>query len=842
MNHYAGVSKLKFSKEDKRINRYVKDVKKAATVETSSCGKFTMRELKRAMVKMKRRGAPGPDDITPAFLKELGPRALEVLLEIYNESFVSAQCPQVWRTATIIPLLKAGKTPKEIKSFRPISLTSCVVKLMERIVAERLYYIVESAGIIHRFQAGFRKGRSCEDQILKVVQAIENGFAKPEMERTVLVLLDFSSAYDTVWREKLLTSLYEQGIPLQFIRWLSCFLSNRVARVRLGDATSSARIMRQGLPQGAVLSPLLFVLYINNLAKLLPEEATNALFADDVTTACTDRRKEEAERLAQRVVDIVVNWSEDWKLKLNSSKSEVGFFSTYSHDAKWEPSITIGGSRIPYKKYPRMLGVHLDCQLSFVKQTEEAVKQASGKLKLLAVLANTEWGWRKNDLMMIYRTFIRSKLDYGAASWQPWLSQTSINDLDVVQNQALRLITGQPRSTPVDALRLEAGVSGYGVLIDRMCLSSVEKALRRPSDHPMFQSWQEAVPPKNQRSCWKARGDKLLEKIPEVAKARKKIPMYSCPPWQELCDLEVYTEIPGICGKDDPLQVKKTTTMARINSFKADFVIYSDGSATAGCSNGGAAAIVTRGVAESPVVLQELIAKGAAFTSSYEEELNAASMAVEWIADQDIDQFCLIVLATDSQSLCAAMSGTSDQLEPLLAGLGKLSCKLVIQWIPGHSDVMGNELADEAAKKAAKLHGPGRDISYESSRLLAKKFIPDPPPEHKRSQLVYSKLSRKREAEIATRSEQVTLARIRGGHHLMFGETRHRYNKEEDPRCPRCGHDIETMTHWLLNCPGTEAARQAIFGTTEVELSYLSEFPKKSLELTRRTLRGSAQG
>ena len=80
-----------------------------------------------------------------------------------------------------------------------------------------------------------------------------------------------------------------------------------MARVRLGDATSSARIMRQGLPQGSVLSPLLFVLYINNLAKLLPEEATNALFADNVTTACTDRRKEEAERLVQRVVDIVVN-------------------------------------------------------------------------------------------------------------------------------------------------------------------------------------------------------------------------------------------------------------------------------------------------------------------------------------------------------------------------------------------------------------------------------------------------------------------------------------------------------------------------------------------------------
>ena len=133
-------------------------------------------------------------------------------------------------------------------------------------------------------------------------------------------------------------------------------------------------------------------------------------------------------------------------------------------------------------------------------------------------------------MMMICRTFIRRKLDYGAASWQPWLSQTPINDLDVVQNQALRLITGQPRSTQVDALRLEAGVSGYGVLIDRMCLSSVDKALRhRPSDRPMFQSWQEAVPPKNQRTCWKARGNKLLEKIPEVTKARKKIPNVQLP-------------------------------------------------------------------------------------------------------------------------------------------------------------------------------------------------------------------------------------------------------------------------------------------------------------------------
>ena len=198
MGHYANVSKLEFTKEEKQTNRHIKDVKKIPTVENESCSRFKMRELKRAIAKMKRKGSPGPDDIPPAFLKELGPIALGILLEIYNESFQHANCPQIWRTAIVVPLLKNGKSPKEIKSFRPISLTSCVVKLMERLVAERMYHIIESAGIIHRFQAGFRKGRSCEDQILKVVQAIENGFAQNKLIRSVLVLLDFSNAYDTV--------------------------------------------------------------------------------------------------------------------------------------------------------------------------------------------------------------------------------------------------------------------------------------------------------------------------------------------------------------------------------------------------------------------------------------------------------------------------------------------------------------------------------------------------------------------------------------------------------------------------------------------------------------------
>ena len=133
---------------------------------------------------MKGKGAAGPGNIPPSFLKSLGPLALQELLSIFNSSFSLAHCPRIWRVATIIRFLKAGKSLSEVASFRPISLTSCLVKLLKRILADRLYYIAEASNLFSRFQAGFRKGRSCEDQIT---------------QRSVLTLWDFRKAYDTVW-------------------------------------------------------------------------------------------------------------------------------------------------------------------------------------------------------------------------------------------------------------------------------------------------------------------------------------------------------------------------------------------------------------------------------------------------------------------------------------------------------------------------------------------------------------------------------------------------------------------------------------------------------------------
>ena len=362
INHYARVSKLKMSQSDCDINPQFKKSIKVPSADDESCAPILMSELQSAIKKMKGKRTAGPDNITPSFLKSLGPLALQELLSIFNSSFSLAHCPRIWRIATIIPLLEAGKSPSEVALFRPISLTSCVVKLLERIIANRLYFIAETNNMFSRFQAGFRKGQSCEDQITQIVQASEDGFQQRPIQRSVLTLLDVSKAYNTVWREKLLLRMLNTGIPPTFIRWIHSFLIHHRRRVQLFSVFSSSRRCTQGLPQGSVLVPLLFLFYINDLATTLNNDAVIALFADDVSILTTARKKEAAKVTTQSVVSSVVTWSQEWKLNLNT---DVCPFSTWFNDSSWNPTIFIGNQRIRVNTTPRLLGVILDRSLTF---------------------------------------------------------------------------------------------------------------------------------------------------------------------------------------------------------------------------------------------------------------------------------------------------------------------------------------------------------------------------------------------------------------------------------------------------------------------------------------------
>ena len=222
------------------------------------------------------------------------------------------------------------------------------------------------------------------------------------------------------------------------VRWLWSFLQNRQARVGFGDSLSESRTMRQGVPQGSVLSPLLFVFCINNLATLLEKEegVTVSLFADDVSLLGTDENWDAASKRVPEVVKKVEDWSSEWKLKLNVTKSEVSFFSRLAVETEFEPWVKISNSTIPYKKFPRLLGTILDCQLSFGKQVETLRKDAAGKIRMLAAIGDSEWGRRKDQLKIVYDTFVMSNLGYANPGWQPSLSDSNMEQLEIIQRKA----------------------------------------------------------------------------------------------------------------------------------------------------------------------------------------------------------------------------------------------------------------------------------------------------------------------------------------------------------------------------------------------------------------------
>ena len=244
---------------------------------------FTPAEFLAAASNLSSSTATGPDKVAYPLLKHIPRSGMDFLLHIYNLSWSSHSFPSIWKTSSIIPIHKMGKPLDSPASFRPISLTSCVSKLFERIILSRFLFFLESNSILSPRQAGFRPGRSTLDQILYLSQSISDGFNKSRPGSwTILSTIDFSKAFDSVWHPTLFHKLISAGLPPWFARWTQSFLSDRRACVVFQNHKSRSFRVRRGVPQRSVLGPVLFSLFINDLLASLPSSVSCSLYADDL--------------------------------------------------------------------------------------------------------------------------------------------------------------------------------------------------------------------------------------------------------------------------------------------------------------------------------------------------------------------------------------------------------------------------------------------------------------------------------------------------------------------------------------------------------------------------------
>ena len=361
-----------------------------------------------------------------------------------------------------------------------------------------------------------------------------------------------------------------------------------------------------------------------------------------------------------------------------------------------------------------------------------------------------------------------------------------------------------------------------------------------PEGHPRRTAW-EASGDRRNRKSWRSECKDALERLPAEFHQRKPIYLFTVPPWQR-SNFEVVPRLPRVESRHEEESRRRSLAIERIDSLNGNWVIYTDGSADAGISKGGSAVVVTYGEAAAPVETDAIMEKGAALTCSCEEEEQAMLNAAKWIQQNGhLDQ--TIVIATDSQSLCSALQSRSADAGVLIREFAKCPGKVIIQWVPGHSQIPGNEMADGRAKDATTLPGEGRSISYKSACATINRQIKDAPTEewdHARSATVYSAYSEAREKTVTSRKDQVLLARVRSGKYLGFAEYRARIKKTTDSSCARCGAEIEDLVHWM-ECPGTMEARFRLFGRSDVGLAILTENPTGAVKLAQSTLRLGSQ-
>ena len=397
IQHYAAISRLPHRPEDRIIKRSLHRI----SVDPDFCP-FSPELVRGAIAKAGGSKARGVDGVSYPHLKHLGTKALDALTALYNDglSVAIASLPGGRWLRKVIPILKPGKDPTIPSSYRPISLLCNSAKILERLVLNEISPHIRLSTTQH----GFRPQHSTTTLLCSLSQSVLEGFnnRKPAT-RSLIAAIDISKAFDTVPRYILIAKILQSEMPPNLKKWLANFISGRQASVSWGGTKSKTRMFPNGVPQGAVLSPTLFNIFMADLPTPTHPAVSIASYADDLTIVSQHYKVDVAAENLQGYIHQLEDWLTLNRMEVSAQKSSITLLTPHTGEFRQEPVITLGGAVVPVNPTTKVLGVTVDRGMTFRPHTRDVNARAKPRLNVMKALSSTTFGHQKEAQAQLFK-------------------------------------------------------------------------------------------------------------------------------------------------------------------------------------------------------------------------------------------------------------------------------------------------------------------------------------------------------------------------------------------------------------------------------------------------------
>lgn len=411
-------------------------------VDNSTVKSINTDEIINAIRKIKNfSSAVGPDKISYTQLRYLPISMIQFMCNLFNLILFSGYFPNYWKTTFVIMLPKPNKSKSLPSSYRPISLFSNVAKLFERVIANRLNAFCSLRNLIPIQQAAHRSGTGTIDLLDSVLLKLQQN--KNKGETSIVVAFDLEKAFDTVNHDCLIYKLIKADFPVIFVRLISNYLKNRNLVVKNRNCFSDPFVLDSGVPQGGVLSTILFNLYTSDLPSVFSNKISVAMYADDVLLICSNKIPEIATSEMQDNIYNYIDYCNKWRLKVNESKTQCMSISFFKNSRRPMNKLCVNNLYLNWIDELDYLGIVISSNFCFNKHCNKVIAKANKKLYLVRLIYNRT-RLTEATKIKLYKLLIRPVFTYACQVLLLYINDSSINKFERIQLKCSKAILGLP--------------------------------------------------------------------------------------------------------------------------------------------------------------------------------------------------------------------------------------------------------------------------------------------------------------------------------------------------------------------------------------------------------------